>query len=310
MQSFSEAKEKRIRTGLFAGVFGIITNLLAFGVKAAAGAVSGSLGIVADAANSLTDALSSVITVAGFRLSAKPADKDHPYGHARYEQIAALVISMIMFTVGLTFAKSSVEKIIRPSETVFGVLTYISLGAAVVLKIIQSAVNYALSRRIDSGALRASALDSRNDVLITLTVIAGVIINDVFDVMIDGWSGLAVSLFIIVSAASSIKSAISPMLGAPPPESLVKELVGIVMSRPEILGYHDLRIHNYGSGANFASIHAEIDSRDEIVAIHDVIDGIEHEVESKLGVVLTIHMDPVNAEKGEVENEDSKTQEG
>lgn len=298
-------KEKRLRVGFFAGVFGILTNLAAFGVKAAVGLISGSVGIAADALNSLTDAGSSVLTMIGFKLSGKPADKDHPYGHARYEQITALAISMIMLAVGLMFAKSSIEKIIRPVPPEIGVLTYSALAAAIALKAIQAAVNLILSQKTDSLALKAAALDSRNDVLITSTVFISVVVIDLFDVNIDGWAGLLVSLFIVFSAASTVKSAISPMLGTPPPESLVKDLTAIVMSRPEVLGYHDLIIHNYGSGANFASIHAEIDSRDNIVEIHNVIDGIEREVGAKLGVVLTIHMDPVDAE-GEPKNEENK----
>lgn len=296
----------RIKTGFITGMFGTVTNLIAFGVKAFAGVASGSLGIAADAANSLTDAISSVITMVGFRLSAKPADRDHPYGHARYEQIAALVISIIMLAVGLMFAKSSVEKIVSPRETSFDAITYISLGMAVIIKAIQASVNFFYSKKIDSGALRAAALDSRNDVIITLTVLLSMVVNSLTDIIIDGWAGLAVSLFIIISAASTVKSAISPMLGAPPPENLVKGLTDIVKSRPEVLGYHDLIIHNYGTGTNFASLHAEIDSRKDIVTVHEMIDGIEKEVESRLGVILTIHMDPVNVCEGE--KNDEKTQ--
>lgn len=304
MPNFSEEKAKRTRTGFLAGVFGIFTNLAAFAVKVAAGAASGSVGIAADAANSLTDAASSVLTIIGFRLSAKPADRDHPYGHARYEQITALMISVIMLAVGLLFAKSSVEKIFKPDGTVFSGYTYIALGVAVLLKIIQASVNFGLAKKINSSALKAAALDSRNDVLTTVTVLISVALNGIFKIEIDGWAGLAVSLFIVISAAGTVKSAISPMLGNPPPEELVTALTDIVKSRPEVLGYHDLIIHNYGSGANFASLHAEIDSHEDVVGIHSVIDGIEHEVEEKLGVVLTIHMDPVEVEKGEQNEKD------
>ena len=285
---------ERTRTGIFAGVFGILTNLLCFAVKIAVGIISGSVTVAADAVNSLTDAGSSILTMIGFKLSSKPADREHPYGHARYEQITALVISLIMLAVGLLFAKSSIEKIIRPSELSIGVLTYSALAAAIVLKLLQAAVNIHLAKKIDSGALRAAALDSRNDALITGSVLVSVVIMGVFDVNIDGWAGLLVSLFIIWSSAMTVKSTVSPMLGAPPSQELVDAVTGIVMSRPEILGYHDLVIHNYGSGANFGSIHCEVDGRGNVSEIHRVIDGIEQEIMTTLGVVLTIHMDPID----------------
>lgn len=293
---------RRASTGFFAGLFGILTNLLAFGIKIAVGTASGSVTVAADAVNSLTDAGSSILTMIGFRLSSKPADSDHPYGHARYEQITALIISLIMLAVGLLFAKNSVEKIISPIELAISAATYIALAAAAILKMIQAAVNFRLSKKIESQALHAAALDSRNDVLITLSVLLGVAVMDIFKINIDGWAGLLVSLFVIRSSAIMVKNSISPMLGNPPPKELVDKLTGIVMSRPEVLGYHDLIIHNYGSGADFASIHAEVDGKDDLVEIHDVIDGIEQEVRSALGVVLTIHIDPVSVE-GKEDNE-------
>ncbi len=290
----TERRESRARIGFFAGIFGILTNLAAFAVKITVGLISGSVTVAADAFNSLTDAGSSILTMIGFRLSAKPADSDHPYGHARYEEVTALFIAMMMLFVGLLFAKSSIEKIIRPEELSIGIPTYIALCAAIILKIIQAVVNFALSKKINSQALRAAALDSRNDVLITSTVLLSVVIMGFFNVNIDGFAGLAVSLFIICSSAVTVKNAVSPILGAPPPQSLVDAITEIVKSRPEVLGYHDLAVHNYGPGANFASIHCEVDSRDDIVSIHNVIDGIEKEASAKLGVVLTIHMDPVD----------------
>lgn len=302
LPNFSDEKAKRLRIGFLAGVFGILTNLLAFAVKIAVGTLSGSVTVAADAVNSLTDAGSSILTMIGFRLSQKPADKDHPYGHARYEEITALVISLIMLAVGVLFAKSSIEKIIKPGELSIGTLTYLALISAIVLKVIQAAVNFRISKAIDSQTLRAAALDSRNDALITSTVLVSVIVMGFSGINIDGCAGLAVSLFIIYSSVIMVKNAVSPMLGAPPPDGLVNELDAIVKSRPQILGYHDLIIHNYGAGANFASLHAEVDSKADMVAIHDVIDGIEQEVGSKLGVSLTIHMDPVNTD-GKDKNE-------
>lgn len=289
--------QNRTKTGFYAGIFGILTNLTAFFIKIIVGLLSGSVTIAADAVNSLTDACSSVLTMVGFKLAAKPADEDHPFGHARYEQITALVISLIMLAVGVLFAKESFEKIISPIELSIGGLTYFALATAILLKIIQAAVNFKLSKKIGSDALRAAALDSRNDVLITSSVLVSVLIMGIFDVNVDGLAGFLVSLFIIYSSIEMVRDTVSPMLGSQPPEGLVRELTDIVMSRPEILGYHDLQIHNYGAGANFASIHAEIDERGTIVRIHEVIDGIEKEVLEKLGVNLTIHMDPIKIDR-------------
>ena len=285
-------KQTRARVGFFAGLFGILTNLVAFAVKLAVGLISGSVSVAADAVNSLTDAGSSILTMIGFRLSAKPADRDHPYGHARYEQITSLLIAVIMLAVGLIFAKSSVEKIIKPVEITVGILTECALFAAVLLKIAQAFVYLKMSKKIDSQTLHTAALDSRNDVLMTLAVLVSVIVMDIFDVNIDGWAGLAVSLFIVCSAASAVRSAISPMLGAAPPESLVNSILEIVKSRPGILGCHDLIIHNYGSGTNYASLHAEVDPSGSLIEVHSMVDGIEREVLEKLGIVLTIHIDP------------------
>lgn len=301
----SENGAVRTRIGFAAGLFGILTNFAAFLIKITVGLISGSVTVAADAVNSLTDAGSSILTMIGFRLAAKPADSDHPFGHARYEQITALIISLVMFAVGVLFAKSSVEKIITPEELSIDIFTYSALAAAIFLKAVQAAVNFYFSKKIDSQTLAAAALDSRNDVLITSSVLLSVIVMGVSGINIDGWAGLAVSLFIIWSSAVMIKKAVSPMLGMKPPESLVNAISDIVKSRPEVRGFHDLQIHNYGFGANFASLHAEVDPKSDIVAIHKVIDGIEQEVKTKLGVLLTIHMDPVGA-GGEDEDEKDK----
>ncbi len=299
MPNNAEKGSDRTRLGFAAGMFGILTNIAAFLIKITVGLLSGSVTVAADAVNSLTDAGSSILTMIGFRLAAKPADSDHPFGHARYEQITALIISLVMFAVGVLFAKSSVEKIFVPVELSINALTYIALAAAILLKAAQAAVNFYFSKKIDSQTLAAAALDSRNDALITSSVLLGVIVMGVSGINIDGWAGLAVSLFIIWSSAVMIKKAVSPMLGLKPPDSLVSAIAEIVSSRPEVKGFHDLQIHNYGFGANFASLHAEVDPKSDLIKIHKVIDGIEHEVKTKLGVDLTIHMDPIGEDEDE-----------
>ncbi len=292
----SDERSKRSKTGFAAGVFGIVSNIAAFAVKTAAGAAAGSVTVVADAVNSLTDAGSSVLTLIGFRLASKPADREHPYGHARYEDITALLISVIMLLAGLIFAKNSVEKIITPTPLAFGIWTYVSLLCAIAIKLAQCAYYLSCAQKTDSGALKAAAQDSKNDVIITSSVLLSVIVMHRFSVNIDGWTGLLVSLIVIRSSALTLKSAISPMLGSSPPEEMINGVVEIISERPEILGYHDLEIHNYGSGVNFGSVHCEVDGERKIKEIHSVFDGIENEVRERLGVVLTIHADPVAAE--------------
>lgn len=303
---FTKRSSGRERIGAAAGVFGIITNLIAFIIKLVAGTLSGSVTVAADAVNSLTDAGSSILTLIGFRLSAKPADREHPYGHARYEQITALIISLLMIAVGVVFAKSSIEKIISPSKLSFGAATYFALLAAIILKLAQGLVNRYLAKKIDSTALRAAAQDSFNDALITSTVLIGVLVMAVYEINIDGWAGLFVSLFVIRSSALTLKSAISPMLGSSPPDELVNSVAEIVRSRPEILGFHDLVIHNYGVGKNYGSVHVEVDGDRKIRDIHEVVDGIEKEIGLKLGVVITIHTDPVSVEEKNTEGVDEK----
>lgn len=299
---------ERERVGMKAGVFGMVTNLLAFIVKIAAGAASGSVTVAADAINSLTDAGSSILTLIGFKLSSKPADSEHPYGHARYEQITALIISLLMLAVGVVFAKDSVVKIIHPAELSIGPLTFGALVAAVLLKLLQGLVNRRLSKQIDSSALRAAAQDSFNDVFITVSVIIGVAVMAAFKINIDGWAGFLVSLVIIRSSAVTIKNAISPMLGSPPPKELCDAVEEIIGSHPEILGYHDLVIHNYGPGRNYGSVHAEVDGERKIREIHDVVDGIEREIGERFGVVITIHTDPVELKEVNSEESDEKTE--
>lgn len=296
----------RTKTGFRAGIFGITTNLLAFFVKIAAGVISGSVTIAADAVNSLTDAGSSILTLIGFKLASKPADREHPYGHARYEDLTAMIISIIMLTVGVLFAKNSIEKIITPSELSITPITFGALIFAIILKAAQSIVNLSLSKKIDSIALRAAAQDSRNDAIITSTVLLSIIVMSVFNINIDGIAGLAVSLFVIFSSVKTFKSSISPMLGSPPSDEIIEEVTNIIKSRSEILGFHDLRIHNYGPGANFGSVHCEVDGEGKIKDIHEVVDGIEKEVGSRLGVVITVHTDPIDIPKSTAEKTENE----
>lgn len=284
----------RERYGTVSGAFGIVTNIVLFVIKLLIGLFSNSITIIADAVNNLTDVGSSVLTMLGFKLSSKPADKEHPYGHARYEQVTALLIALLVLSIGVLFAKSSIEKIISPEELSFGIVTYLTLIAAIVLKLVQMLVYLDFAKSIDSDTIRAAAMDSRNDVITTLSVLLSVIIMGLFNVNIDGYVGLLVSVFLIISALKMVSQTISPMLGMPPSKELVDSIYSLIHKSECVKGVHDLIVHNYGVGANFASVHAEVDAACDIIAIHDEIDNIERECHKALGVMLTIHMDPID----------------
>lgn len=286
--------EVRIAYGVTAGIFGIVTNVLLFIIKLVIGLLAGSITIVAEAVNNLSDAGSSVMTMIGFKLSNRPADKDHPYGHARYEQITALLVAMLVLSIGVLFAKSSIDKIINPEELLISTATYIVLAVAIILKLYQMFTYLDFAKAIDSDALRAAAMDSRNDTISTISVLISMIVMQIFDINIDGWVGLLVSVFVIWSAIGMVKDAISPMLGTPPTQEQVDSINELLESPKEFLGHHDLIVHNYGAGAYFASVHIEFDAKDDVIAIHDIVDNVEREAHSKLGILLTIHMDPVD----------------
>ncbi len=284
----------RIRYGIAAGIFGVLTNVVLFLFKLFVGLMSHSITVIADAVNNLSDACSSVLTMIGFKLSSRPADKDHPYGHARYEEITALIVALLVLCVGVLFAKSSIDKIITPTELEISVVTYIVLVAAVAVKLWQYFTYLDFSKAIDSDALKADAVDSRNDIITTSSVILSMAVMQIFRINLDGWFGLIISVFVIISAIRTLSEVISPMLGEHPDEKLVESIYSLVRGRENVVGYHDLIIHSYGAGKCYASLHIEVDASKDIFLLHDMIDTIEREAHEELGILLTIHMDPVD----------------
>ena len=296
----SETSDKRVKYGMTAGVLGIVSNVVLCAAKLIVGFIGNSITIIADAVNNLSDAASSVITVFGFRISARPADKEHPFGHHRYEQISALIVAILVLAIGVLLGKSSIEKIITPEETAVTALTYIVLAVAIVLKIGQMAMYLYFSKKISSDSLRAAAADSRNDCLSTGAVLIAAIVTDVAGVNIDGYMGLAVSLFIVVSSLLLIKDTVSPLLGEPPTKEFVENVRKKLMSYDGVLGIHDLMVHNYGAtSSTYVSVHVEVDARGDIMKAHDMIDNIERNFR-KEGLNLTVHMDPVETDNPEV----------
>lgn len=290
----------RFRYGLVAGIFGIISNALLCVFKLIVGIIGNSITIIADAINNLSDAGSSVVTLVGFKLSATPPDKDHPFGHARYEYITSLLVSVTVLFIGILLLKSSIEKCISPEEVSVNAYTYIVLGAAIVMKLVQMLIYMDFSKAINSGALKASAADSRNDVLTTLAVLISTVVIDVAGdkispkVSVDGIMGIAVSAFIIVSSILLVKEAISPILGEKPPKELVDKIIAKILSYDGVIGVHDLVVHSYGENHCFVVAHVEVPADVEITKSHDIIDNIEHDLWNEMHVRITIHMDPVD----------------
>ncbi len=283
----------RKRIGILSGCVGIVINLLLFGIKLFSGIISSSIAITADAFNNLSDAGSSVVTVVGFKLSNKPADKKHPFGHGRVEYIAAFIISIAIFIVAFELITSSIEKIINPTRVDFAILPAILLVVSIIAKLIMCVFNKKLGKLINSPAMKATALDSVSDAIATTAVLVGSIISHFSGLMIDGYLGLLVAVFIIYSGYTTIKDAMDLLLGNQPSPEFIDQIKNTVLSHKQISAMHDLIVHNYGEGKYMVSLHAEVPTDCDIVEIHEVIDHIEMELKSKYGCSATIHMDPV-----------------
>lgn len=296
----------RYRYGLSAGIFGIITNAVLFAFKLAVGLIGNSITIIADAINNLSDAGSSVVTLVGFKLSSAPPDKDHPFGHARYEYITSLLVSVAVLFIGIMLFKSSVEKCITPEQVTVNVYTYVVLGVAIALKLVQMIIYLDFAKAINSGALKASAADSRNDVLTTLAVLISTIVIDVAGdkinpkISVDGIMGIAVSVFIIVTSVLLLKESMSPILGEKPPKELVDKITAKILSYDGVIGVHDLVVHSYGENHCFVVAHVEVPANVEITRSHDMIDNIEHDFWNEMHIRLNIHMDPVDTENADL----------
>lgn len=290
----------RERYGKLAGVTGILCNALLFAIKLLAGTLSGSVSITADAVNNLSDASSSLVTLLGFRLAARPADEEHPYGHARMEYLSGLAVAVMILVIGVELVKSSIQKILHPEAAAFSALTAAVLVFSILLKLWMARFDRTLGRRIGSAALHAAAADSRSDVIATSAVLAACVIGKLTGLRVDGWAGLLVALFILWSGVGVAKDTIDPLLGAKPDEELVRAIAYLMTSHVNILGFHDLMVHDYGPGRRFASVHAEIDHRIDPLIAHELLDEIERQAKKELHVDLVIHYDPIVTDDPEV----------
>ncbi len=295
----SDAPAVRYAYGKFAGITGIICNLLLFAFKVAVGALAHSVAIVADAFNNLSDAGSSVVTLVSFRLSGMPADEEHPFGHGRMEYLSAMAVAVLIVIAGFELATSAIDKILNPTASETDIITIIVLVAAIAVKLWLAIFNRRIGERIRSDALLAAGVDSRNDVLCTSLVLVSAVIGYFTDWMIDGYVGLAVALFVMWSGFTIIRDTLSPLLGQKPDETLVADITETVLSYDGVVGIHDLIVHDYGPGRIIVSLHAEVPATQDVLFSHDIVDRIENELMHRFNIVSCIHMDPVDTDDPE-----------
>ena len=290
----------RERYGVLSGGVGIFLNLLLSLGKFFAGVITGSIAVTADAFNNLSDAGSSVVTLVGFKLAGQKADDGHPFGHGRIEYLAGLLVSLLILMVGVELGKTSIEKILQPEEVAFSLLSVGILICSILVKLWMSLFNRKLGRRIHSAAMQATATDSLSDVVATSAVLAGTLIGHFAHVSIDGWIGVVVAVFILRAGWGAAKDTLNPLLGTAPDPELVKAIQQLVLSHEQVVGMHDLVIHDYGPGRRMCSFHAEVPEGNDIMEAHDAIDHIEREIQEKFGIETTAHMDPIATGDSEV----------
>ena len=283
----------RQRYGVVSGVVGILCNALLCTAKIAAGLLTGAVSIVADGINNLSDGGSCVVSLLGFKMAGKPADDKHPFGHGRIEYVAGLIVSLIIVLMGVELAKTSLDKIFHPEEISFSWITPAVLGISILVKLWMCFFNRKMGDKIDSAVLRATAMDSLSDVAATSAVLAGFVIGYWARVNLDGYLGVLVALFILYTGVSTAKGTLDLLLGEAPDPEFVKQIQQEVLSYPEIIGVHDLIVHNYGPGHSVVSLHAEVPCDVDILKIHDTIDNAERDLKKKFDCEVVIHMDPI-----------------
>ncbi|MBR2578702.1 MAG: cation transporter [Clostridia bacterium] len=288
-----KSPEARKQFGVLSGTVGIICNLILSVGKFIAGVMTGSIAISADAFNNLSDAISSIVTLICFRTSDSPADREHPFGHGRIEYISGLIVSIAIIFMGIEFIKSSIEKIFNPEPVVTSTLPVVILAASLVVKLWLSYFNRKIGNMIDSTAIKAAAFDSISDSVVTITILIGMSITYFTGLYVDAYSGIIVACFVILTGLKMIKESTGPLLGQAPDPELVKSINNLVMKCPDILGIHELAVHNYGPGRLVISMHAEVPANRNIMELHDSIDEVENKLKNKFKCQATIHMDPI-----------------
>ena len=284
--------------GVLCGAAGIGLNILLFLGKFFAGTLAGSIAITADAFNNLSDAGSSFVTMLGFQLAGQKPDSDHPFGHGRIEYLSGLGVSLLILLMGFELAKSSLEKILHPQPVEFDLLVLAILAVSIAVKLYMFFYNHRLGKKLNSSAMLATATDSLSDTVATTAVLVATLVGHFSGLMIDGWAGILVALFILWSGFNAARDTINPLLGTPPTHEFVEEIRDLVMAHPAIIGIHDLIVHDYGPGRVMISLHAEVSAAGNVLDIHDEIDNVEKELQEKLGCHAVIHMDPIVIDDG------------
>ncbi|MDD5952614.1 MAG: cation diffusion facilitator family transporter [Oscillospiraceae bacterium] len=295
IRDYKDTENPTVRTayGKVAGLVGIVTNLLLTAAKMLVGILFNSIAITADAINNLTDSASSVVTMVGFKLASKPADEEHPYGHARIEYIAGLIVSIIILVLGVELGRSSLDKIISPEETGFNFVVLGVLIGSILVKLWQCLFYRKMGKSIHSTTLKATATDSLNDVVATSVVLIGTVISYFIGFNLDGYLGMAVAIFIIISGIQLVRETSSPLMGQAPSQALVEQLRKLFDGCDQIIGYHDLQLHDYGEQMYFATVHFEMDNTMTLEESHGIIDRLERQVKEQYNVELVAHLDPV-----------------
>lgn len=301
IRNYEDTRDPMVREsyGKFSSILGIICNILLCTSKILVGLIFNSVSITADGINNLSDAGSSIITFIGFKLASKPADKDHPFGHARIEYIAGLVVAFIILLLGVELIKTSFAKIISPEPLEFSIIMVLVLILSILVKLFMYVANNNISKRISSTTIKATAKDSLNDVISTTAVLVSIIITKITNLQLDGYIGMLVAIFIIISGIEILKEILNPLLGEPPSKDLLDAVFNKLMSYDGVLNIHDLVIHSYGANKYFATVHVEVSYKEDILESHDMIDNIERDFLSDMGINLVIHLDPIVTDDAE-----------
>lgn len=295
VKNHDDVENAHVRTayGTFASVVCIVCNIVLCAAKGAIGAIAGSVAIVADSLNNLSDASSNIISLFGFKLASKPADAKHPYGHGRFEYLSGLAVAVLILIIGVELVRSSFEKIISPEPVEFNVAIVVVLVLSILVKLWMALFNKRIGARINSNTLMATAADSRNDVIATAAVLASTLISEFVGVNLDGWAGLAVGAFIVYSGIELIRDTVDPLLGKAPDPEFVQHIYDKITSYPGVLDTHDLIVHDYGPGRRFASAHVEMAAEMNPIKSHDIIDNIEEAFQEEENILLVLHYDPI-----------------
>lgn len=306
IKDYQDIEKEKVRTayGVMCGIFGIVSNVILVIIKVFIGILSMSISIIADAINNLSDFFSSLLTLIGFKVASKPADKEHPFGHQRMEYVISLIISLIIIFVGIELLSTSIQGIITPNEIKVDLITYIILGISIFIKLIQGLFYYSAGKKISSVSLKASFKDSLFDCISTSIVLIGSLISKLINYNLDGILGSLVSVFIIISSLGLVKESISPLIGERPNKELIKNIKAEVLSNPQVLGIHDMIFHEYGVSKIFLSMHVELDANMGFLSAHELIDELELQIHNKYHVEIVMHMDPIEKDNEELNKQE------